>query len=106
MLSQSNALFIRSVCGATLRAKVGQKNEQLSFIDRAGSLPWAHFHAQDCAEGASQRATQCIAQCDLFATAGKFVTDCRSALASRPWSIERPPLPFGTWVWPMFVRNG
>ena len=36
MLSQSNALFIRSVCGATLRAKVGQKNEQLSFIDRAG----------------------------------------------------------------------
>ena len=55
MLSQSSALFIRSVRSATLRAKVGQKNEQLSFIDRAGSPLWAHFHAQDCAEGASQR---------------------------------------------------
>jgi hypothetical protein len=20
-------------------------------------------------------------------------------------AVERPPLPFGTWVWPMFVRN-
>ena len=74
MLSQSNALFIRSVCGATLRAKVGQKNEQLSFIDRAGSRPGLiSMHKIAQRAQAKGVVALCIAQCDLLAasTAGK-----------------------------------
>jgi hypothetical protein len=58
MLSQSSALFIRSVRGATLRAEVvirivGKKKEHLTFIDWVSA--WAHSHGQDCAKVASER---------------------------------------------------
>ena len=51
MLSQSSALFIRSVRGATLRADVvirivGKKKEHLTFIDwvsALGPFPWTRL---------------------------------------------------------------